>query len=147
MRLSTKARYAVRAMLDLALYGDEGTVTRDEIAERQDISALYLSHILLKLGKAELVVSTKGPGGGYQLAKDPSDILIGDVVRAVGEPLDLVACVEKGRSSCQRVDTCAAHLLWTRLSKVVCDTLDSVTLQDLTEQARECAALSGESVE
>lgn len=131
-------------MIDLALSGNEGTVTRDEIAERQSISPLYLSHILLKLGKADLVVSTKGPGGGYQLARQPSDILIGDIVRAVGEPLDLVACVAKGRSGCQRIDTCAAHLLWARLSGVVKDTLDSVTLQDLTQQAREFAALTGD---
>ena len=129
--------------VDLALHGTEGTVTRDEIAERQAISPLYLSHILLKLGKADLVVSTKGPGGGYQLAKHPSEILVGDVVRAVGEPLDLVACVAPGGSNCPRVETCAAHLLWVRLSKTVRETLDSVTLEELTQQAREVAALAG----
>lgn len=147
MRLSTKARYAVRAMIDLALHSTEGTVTRDEIAERQGISPLYLSHILLRLGKADLVVSSKGPGGGYQLARRPADILIGDVVRGVGEPLDLVACVARGRANCQRIDACAAHLLWKRLSEVVRDTLDSVTLEELTEQARECAALAGDGPE
>ena len=147
MRLSTKARYAVRAMIDLAQHGDEGTVTRDEIAERQAISPLYLSHILLKLGRSELVVSTKGPGGGYQLAHSPGDIRLGDIVRAVGEPLDLVACVDLGRNSCDRADTCAANRLWQRLSTVVQQTLDSVTLAEITEEACLMAATAPEPVE
>lgn len=139
MRLSTKARYAVRAMIDLAQHGDEGTVTRDEIAERQAISPLYLSHILLRLGKAELVVSTKGPGGGYQLARIPADIRVGDIVRAVGEPLDLVPCVDRDRSTCPRAEQCAAQSLWQRLSGVIQDTLDSVTLQEMTDEATQLA--------
>lgn len=134
MRLSTKARYAVRAMIDLALHGDEGTVTRDEIAERQSISPLYLSHILLRLGKAELVVSTKGPGGGYQLARVPAEIRLGDIVRAVGESLDLVPCMDQRRSTCFRSEHCAAQSLWRQLSQVVQDTLDAVTLQEMAEQ-------------
>ena len=135
MRLSTKARYAVRAMIDLAQHSGEGAVTRDEIAERQAISPLYLSHILLQLGKAELVVSTKGPGGGYQLARVPADIRVGDIVRAVGEPLDLIACAAGGRSACTRSEECAAQALWRRLSGVIQDTLDSVALQELTDEA------------
>lgn len=146
MRLSTKARYAVRAMIDLAQHGDDGTVTRDEIAERQAISPLYLSHILLRLGKADLVSSTKGPGGGYQLARPPANIRIGDIVRAVGEPLDLVACVDEERNTCPRVDRCAAHGLWARLSGVVSDTLDAVTLQELANQAAELESGMLESI-
>jgi len=134
MRLSTKARYAVRAMIDLAQHSQEGTVTRDEIADRQSISPLYLSHILLRLGKADLVVSTKGPGGGYQLAREAGAIRVGDIVRAVGEPLDLVPCVHKQRSTCGRSEKCASQWLWRQLSGVIESTLDAVTLQELTDR-------------
>jgi len=131
-------------MIDLAQNSQEGTVTRDEIAERQSISPLYLSHILLRLGKADLVVSTKGPGGGYQLARIPTTIRVGDIVRAVGEPLDLVPCVQAERSTCGRSEKCAAQWLWRQLSEVIQDTLDAVTLQELTEREND---LSGRAVE
>ena len=137
MRLSTKARYAVRAMIDLSLYSDEGTVTRDEIADRQEISPLYLSHILLRLARAGLIGSAKGPGGGYYLGKDPAGIRVGDIVRAVGEPMELVSCVSNATVRCQRMDICAAHSLWVRLSDAVNTTMDSVTLAELCADARE----------
>ena len=114
MRLSTKARYAVRAMIDLSLHSGDDTVTRDEIAKREEISPLYLSHILLRLGKAGLVVSSKGPGGGYRLAKSAEEITAAEIVQAVGEPTQLVACTAREMAKCRRVDTCAAHVLWTR---------------------------------
>jgi Rrf2 family transcriptional regulator, iron-sulfur cluster assembly transcription factor len=137
MRLSTKARYAVRAMIDLSLNCSEGTVTRDEIADRQEISPLYLSHILLRLARAGLIGSAKGPGGGYYLGKDPSEIRVGDIVRAVGEPMELVSCIPNATVRCQRTDICAAHGLWTRLSEAVNTTMDSVTLAELCSEARE----------
>ncbi len=144
MRLSTKARYAVRAMIDLALHGDGDTITRDEIAARQDISPLYLSHILLRLSKAGLLTSTKGPGGGYHLGREPKNIRVGDIVRAVGEPLDLVPCTAKGRDYCDRAGTCAAHALWVRVAGAVRDTLDASTLEDLCQDARSLDAIAGE---
>ncbi|MHB0874873.1 MAG: RrF2 family transcriptional regulator [Anaerolineae bacterium] len=137
MRLSTKARYAVRAMIDLSLNSADGTVTRDEIAERQEISPLYLSHILLRLARAGLIGSAKGPGGGYYLGKDPADIRVGDIVRAVGEPMELVSCTPNAPSRCQRIDICAAHTLWVRLSEAVNSTMDSVTLAELCSEARQ----------
>jgi Rrf2 family transcriptional regulator, iron-sulfur cluster assembly transcription factor len=137
MRLSTKARYAVRAMIDLSLNCGAGTVTRDEIASRQDISPLYLSHILLRLARAGLVGSAKGPGGGYFLTHQTDEIRVGDIVRAVGEPTDLVACTREETAHCRRVDTCAAHTLWVRLARAVNDTLDAVTLADLCQEARD----------
>ena len=137
MRLSTKARYAVRAMIDLALNCEGGTVTRDEIAERQDISPLYLSHILLRLARAGLLGSAKGPGGGYYLGKDPASIHIGEIVRAVGEPMELVSCTADSAVRCQRMDICAAHSLWVRLAAAVNATMDSVTLAELCADARE----------
>jgi len=144
MRLSTKARYAVRAMIDMTLNANGGAVTRDKIAERQEISPLYLSHILLRLGKAGLVVSSKGPGGGYYLAKSPEAITAGDIVRAVGEPTQLVACTSRETAGCHRLDTCAAHLLWKRLATVVRDTLDAVTLAELCQDARRLMAPEAE---
>lgn len=136
MQLSTKARYAVRAMIDLTVNGGEdGTVTRDEIAERQEISPLYLSHILLRLAKSGLIVSAKGPGGGYQLGRRPAEIAVGDIVRAVGEPLALVACTDNAYGKCSRAEECVARLLWQRLARAVSDTLDSVTLADLCDEA------------
>lgn len=135
MRLSTKARYAMRAMIDLAVNGHSGTVTRDEIAGRQAISPLYLSHILLRLAKAGLVGSAKGPGGGYYLLRNPAEIRAGDIVRAVGEPTDLVPCTVRDGAHCRRVDACAAHILWQRLADAMRDTLDSVTLADLCADA------------
>lgn len=144
MRLSTKARYAVRAMIDLALNCENGTVTRDEIAERQDISPLYLSHILLRLTRAGLIGSAKGPGGGYYLGKDPAQIRIGDVVRAVGEPMELVSCTAPTAARCERMDVCAAHTLWLRLADAVNCTVDSVTLADLCTEAREKTRLQAQ---
>lgn len=147
MRLSTKARYAVRAMIDLALNSEGNTVTRDEIAARQGISPLYLSHILLSLGKAELIESSKGPGGGYYLEKQPEDIIVGDIIRAVGEPLELVGCTVKDRANCKRVDTCAAHVLWLRMAEAVRDTVDGVTLADLCNEALRLTAVVEQKVE
>jgi len=134
MQLSTRARYAVRAMMDLALNGEEGqAVTRDQIAKRQNLSPLYLSHLLLRLSKSGLIRSAKGPGGGYYLAKDASDISVGDIVRAVGESLSLVSCVAD-EESCEAARTCAAHKLWERLAEIVNETLDSLTLADMVEE-------------
>ena len=136
MRLSTKARYAVRAMIDLAVNGGEkGASTRDEIAARQEISPLYLSHILLRLARGGLVISAKGPGGGYHLGKSPAEIRVSDIVHAVGEPITIVPCTEANNRGCRRADQCAARLLWQRVAKAVGDTLDSVTLADLCDEA------------
>jgi len=136
MRLSTKARYAVRAMIDLAVNqsGDDAS-TRDEIAARQEISPLYLSHILLRLARSGLIISAKGPGGGYRLGKGPAEITAGDIVRAVGEPVALVPCTHRTAAGCQRADQCAARALWLRLAKSMGDTLDGTTLADLHEDA------------
>jgi Rrf2 family transcriptional regulator, iron-sulfur cluster assembly transcription factor len=141
MRLSTRARYAVRAMIDLAANSAGGSVTRSEIAERQEISPLYLSHILLRLSKAGLVASAKGPGGGYLLARPADRISVGEIVSAAGEPTAPTRCVSKPSrtceaGSCNLMDTCATHLLWQRLANTINDTLGSVSLADLCADAR-----------
>ena len=138
MRLSTRGRYALRAMIDLALHADEGPVLRRDIAERQEISAHYIVQLFVKLRRAGLIESVRGPGGGYILAKSAEQIRAGDIIRTVEGPIALVHCVApQQEATCHRVDNCVTHLLWKRLSDKVAEVLDSVTLNDLCDQARE----------
>jgi len=138
MRLSTKGRYALRSMVDLALHVDQSPVTREEIAARQEISADYLAHLFSKLVRAGLVTSVKGPGGGYVLARSPATITAGDIVRAVDESLAPVFCVNgTSQETCHRMDDCVTRLLWRRLGERISEVLDAVALEDLREQARQ----------
>lgn len=140
MRISTRGRYALRAMIDLAQHGQGGPVLRQETAERQEISADYLAQLFGRLQSAGLVEGVKGPGGGYQLARDAAKITSGDVIRAVEGQVAAVHCTlpnPDGEPACNRADRCPAQLLWQRLSEAMNDVLDSVTLQDLADQAQE----------
>jgi len=138
IRVSTRGRYALRAMVDLALHADGEPALRQEIAERQDISADYVAQLFRPLHKAGLVEGVKGPGGGYLLARDAADITAGDVVRVVEGPVAVVHCaLEDDDPACNRVDRCVTRLLWKRLSAVMTEFLDSVTLQDLRDEARQ----------
>ncbi len=137
MRLSTLGRYALRAMVDLALHQGETPVLRKDIVERQEISSNYLAHLFVKLKQAGLVESVMGPGGGYVLARDPAAITAADVLRAVDEQLEPVFCVgDAPETPCARADTCVTHLLWGKLGKAIIDLLDTVTLAELCEQAQ-----------
>ena len=137
IRISTRGRYALRAMVDLALHNAEGPVLRQDIAERQEISADYVAQLFRHLTAAGLVEGVKGPGGGYLLARDAANITTGDVVRAVEGPVAVVRCVSPdGDPACNRVDRCVTHLLWLRLSEVMSEFLDSVTLQSLCDEAQ-----------
>jgi Rrf2 family protein len=145
IRISTRGRYALRAMVDLAQHDDDSPVGRQDIADRQAISADYLAQLFRHLQSAGLVEGVKGPGGGYRLARAPQRIHALDVVQAVEGPIALVQCVEDCPDrvpACNRVDHCVTHLLWERLSQTVADALASVTLQDLCNQARELAVAS-----
>jgi len=140
IKISTRGRYALRAMVDLAQHGDGRPVPRQGIAERQEISADYVAQFFRLLESAGLVEGAKGPGGGYRLARDATTIIAGDVVRAVEGPVAVVACVlanPNGAPACNRVDGCATHLLWQRVSEAVTEVLDSVTLNDLAIQAQQ----------
>jgi Rrf2 family cysteine metabolism transcriptional repressor len=138
MKLSTKGRYAVRSMVDLALHANESPVTREEIAARQEISGDYLARLFAKLVKAGLISSVKGPGGGYVLAQSPAAITTGDIIRAVEESLAPVYCVNADVGTiCHRVDGCVTHLLWERLGRRITELLDSVTLEELREHAQD----------
>jgi len=128
----------LRAMVDLVLHADRGPVPRSDIAKRQEISAHYIGQLFVKLRRAGLIHTVKGPGGGYILARNPEEISAGDVIRAVEGPIALVYCVEpQNRPPCHRMPCCVTHRLWKRLSREMAEILDSVTLKDLCEQARE----------
>jgi Rrf2 family cysteine metabolism transcriptional repressor len=143
MRISTRGRYALRAMIDLAQHDSQGPVARQDIADRQEISADYLAQLFMSLQAAGLVEGVKGPGGGYRLARDPAQIRAGDVFRAVEGPVAVVHCTmpcQDEGPACTRVDRCVTHPLWNRVSDAVTEVLDSVTLKTLADEA----ALLGE---
>ena len=146
MRLSTRGRYALRAMVDLALHADEGPVLRSDIAKRQEVSAHYIEQLFVKLRRAGLIDSVKGPGGGYTLARSADQIRAGDIIRTVEGPIALVRCVAPQQEpGCHRAESCVTHLLWKRLSDKVAGVLDSVTLRDLCDQALELEETLGKS--
>ncbi len=137
MRISTRGRYALRATIDLALHVDQGPVLRQEIAERQEISADYVAQLFRLLHEAGLIKGVKGPGGGYTLARDPATITALDIVQAVEGPVAIVHCVlSEEEPTCNRVERCVAHLLWKRVSAAIGEVLGAVTLQDLCDEAR-----------
>ena len=142
MRLTTKGRFAVTAMIDLGLRQHNGPVTLASISQRQDISLSYLEQLFGKLRRHELVASTRGPGGGYTMGRPMGEISVADVIYAVDEPLDATQC--GGRENCSSKDErCMTHDLWANLNRVMVDYLDSVTLQQLVDEQRERMAHKG----
>lgn len=132
MRLTTKGRYAVTAMLDIALHRHAGPVSVVDIAERQGISSSYLEQLFGKLKKAGLLQSVRGPGGGYQLNRDAAAISVSDIIAAVGEGVDATRC--HGVADCQDGLTCLTHDLWTDLSQEIDLFLSGVTLAKLVDR-------------
>ena len=132
MRLTTKGRFAVTAMIDLALRSGEGPVTLAGISERQKISLSYLEQLFGKLRRYSLVDSVRGPGGGYCLSRPMGHITVADIVRAVDETFDATQC--GGRENCKDEDRCMTHELWTTLNFKMYEYLTSVTLSDLVEK-------------
>src|SRR5437016_10667994 len=134
MKLTTKGRFAVTAMLDLALHGHSGPVTLAGISGRQKISLSYLEQLFGKLRRRELVESVRGPGGGYQLAREASKLTVADIISAVEEPLDSTQC--GGRENCRENQRCMTHDLWEELNTTVYGFLAGVTLASLVERQR-----------
>ena len=132
MRLTTKGRFAVTAMIDLAARDAGGPVTLAGIAERQKISLSYLEQLFGKLRRYKLVSSVRGPGGGYRLAREVDDITVADIIFAVDEPLDATQC--GGKENCHGQNRCMTHDLWTNLNKRMYAYLDSVTLSALVNE-------------
>ncbi|WP_100752930.1 Fe-S cluster assembly transcriptional regulator IscR [Vibrio salilacus] len=129
MRLTSKGRYAVTAMLDVALHSQQNPVPLADISERQGISLSYLEQLFSKLRKAGLVTSVRGPGGGYRLGEDASSIAIGTVIAAVDESVDATKC--NGKADCQGGSRCLTHTLWRDLSSRISDFLNNITLGEL----------------
>ena len=132
MKLSTKGRYAVTAMMDLVLHEQEGPVTLAEISESQRISLSYLEQLFARLRRAGLVSGVRGPGGGYRLALAPEQISVAAVIEAVDENLDATRC--KGRRNCQQGERCLTHDLWTELSCQIYEFLSGITLDQLARR-------------
>jgi Rrf2 family iron-sulfur cluster assembly transcriptional regulator len=135
MRLTTKGRFAVTAMIDLAMQQTTGPVTLSGISQRQNISLSYLEQLFAKLRRHELVESTRGPGGGYQIAKPLAQVSVSDVILAVDEPLDATQC--GGKENCHDDGPCMTHELWSQLTRKMLEFLSSVSLQTLVEQQRQ----------
>ncbi len=150
MRLTTKGRYAVTAMMDLALHGEQieggtGTVGADgvtrkislaDIARNQDISLSYLEQLFAKLRREGLVHGVRGPGGGYTLARDPDDISIAQIVTAVDEKVDVTRC--GGHENCQEGERCLSHELWTELSQQIYEYMDGISLGEVVRRPKVC---------
>ena len=133
MKISTKGRYALRLMIDIAMNGTERPVRVKEISERQDISIKYLEQIISILNKAGYVRSIRGPQGGYQLVKRPADYTVGMILRLTEGSLAPVACLEFQENDCQRQDMCATLELWKRLDEAIKGVVDTITLENLVE--------------
>jgi Rrf2 family transcriptional regulator, iron-sulfur cluster assembly transcription factor len=143
MRLTTKGRYAVTAMLDLAINQDVRPVTLQDIASNQEISLSYLEQLFSRLRKSELVKGTRGPGGGYTLARLPVDISIADIITSVDERIDITRC--GGREDCRDGERCLTHELWSDLSVKIFEFLDDISLGELIdrERNRDCPVRDG----
>jgi len=132
MRLTTKGRYAVTAMLDLALHEEEGPISLADISRRQEISLSYLEQLFAKLRKNRLVSSVRGPGGGYELRESADSIYIAQIIDAVNESLDTTRC--QGAGDCQGGEICLTHYLWRDLSQQIHEFLSNISLADLVEK-------------
>ena len=135
MKLSTKGRYGLRALIDLALYSENETVSIQSIARRQNISDSYLEQLMRKLRSAGLIVSVRGAQDGYKLARPANEISVGDVLRALEGSLEAVTCGGED-NSCQGADLCVTKFVWERINSSIRDTVDSIKLSQLVEESR-----------
>jgi Rrf2 family iron-sulfur cluster assembly transcriptional regulator len=132
MRLTTKGRYAVTAMLDLALNANESPVSLADISRRQNISLSYLEQLFAKLRRGKLVASVRGPGGGYRLSRPASELFVAEIIDAVNESIDATGCA--GQADCQEGETCLTHYLWCDLSEQIHHFLSGISLESLVDR-------------
>ena len=132
MKLSAKARYAVRILLDLATHDEHGPVRTADISERTGVSARFIEQILKPLKKAGLVQSTRGASGGYALSEKPQDISLARIIRTIEGNLCLTQCCENPKT-CQRAETCRSHRAWVRVTQVMEAELEGITIKDLQD--------------
>ncbi len=137
MKLSTKGRYGLRAMIEMAAHKDSGPMATHEIARLQNLSERYLEQLLIPLKQAGLVKSIRGSQGGYVLGRDPETITVGDIIRVMEGPIAPVDCVnENNPEACDRSGTCVTRPIWTQVRDAITQVLDSYSLMDLVEEAR-----------
>ena len=137
MKVSTKGRYALRLMLDLAIHDTGENIALKTIAKRQGISGKYLEQIIGILAKAGFVKSVRGSSGGYRLARSPEEYTVGDILRLTEGSLAPVACIEEDEVSCDRQESCVTLILWKKINDAVSSVVDHTTLQDLVDWQRE----------
>lgn len=139
MKISTKGRYALRLMIDLAIYEDEGYVKIKDIAKRQDLSDKYLEQIITILSRAGYVKSIRGAQGGYKLSKPTSEYTVGMILRLTEGSLSPVACIDSSdcHIECERYDNCATIEVWKKLNDAINNVVDNITLKDLVEIQKE----------
>ena len=135
MRMSTKAQYAVRAMVNLNLYSEGSPVSLRDISLRESISLTYLEQLFVKLRRGQIVKSVRGPGGGYLLARPAREIQVDEIIDSVEESLVPVACMDR-KHGCVCEDHCVTHNVWHGLGEKIRDFLASITLEELTQEAR-----------
>lgn len=137
LNISTKGRYGLRAVLDMAIHQENDPIALSSIAERQGLSEGYLEQLMIPLKRAGLVRSIRGAQGGYLLVKEPKNIKVGDVIRALEGPLAPVACVnEDYPEECQRAESCVTRMVWAKVRDSVAEVLDSFSLEDLVKEYR-----------
>ena len=134
MRISTKGRYALRLMVDLAEHKDSGFIALKDVAKRQNISKKYLEQIVPVLNGAGLLTTNRGNRGGYKLAKEPKEYTVGDILRITEGSIAPVSCLESDVNSCERKNFCQTLYVWEGLYKVVNEYLDSITVQDIVDK-------------
>lgn len=137
MKISTKGRYALRLMLDMAIHKDEGAIKLKDIASRQEISEKYLEQIIATLNKQGLVVSQRGASGGYYLSKSPKEYTVGEIIRAIEGSLAPVECLSTPTNPCNRKANCVTLKIWEELNDAINDVVDKYTLADLASMSQE----------
>ena len=141
MKISTKGRYALRMVVDLAIYQENSFVSLKDIAERENISKKYLEQIVPMLNKSGILKTTRGHRGGYMLAKKAEEITVGDVLRATEGSLAPVSCLEYQPNECERKNECSTLYIWEGLYKLVTDYLDGITVRDILEKNPEISGI------
>ncbi len=134
MKISTKGRYALRMLIDLAEHGNEGYIALKDIAERQNISKKYLEQIVPVLNRSDILLTNRGFQGGYRLARTPEKYTVGEILRLTEGSLAPVACLERQPNICARRDECPTLPIWQGLERVINEYLDGITLQDIVDQ-------------
>ena len=145
MKLSTKGRYGVKAMVDLAIHYGKEPVSIKSISERQNISECYLEQLFAPLRKAKLIISARGAQGGYVLSRAPIDITVDEIMQVLEGPIEISTCID-GEDACKKTDYCATRLLWVKIKNSIDDVMKSTTLQDIVDDYKHINATMPEGV-